>query len=47
MVSQYFVFAFRSLSQQKARAALTLLGMVIGIAVIVALISLGRWEQTG
>ncbi|MFQ5800913.1 MAG: ABC transporter permease, partial [Candidatus Hydrothermarchaeales archaeon] len=41
MVSEYFTFAFRSLSQQKSRAALTLLGMVIGIAVIVALISLG------
>jgi putative ABC transport system permease protein len=41
MVSEYFTFAYRSLSQQKSRAALTLLGMVIGIAVIVALISLG------
>ncbi|MFV2040498.1 MAG: ABC transporter permease, partial [Candidatus Hydrothermarchaeales archaeon] len=41
MVSEYFSFAYKSLSQQKSRAALTLLGMVIGIAVIVALISLG------
>jgi putative ABC transport system permease protein len=41
MVEEYFEFAFKSLSLQKARAALTLLGMVIGIAVIVALISLG------
>jgi putative ABC transport system permease protein len=41
MVSEYFTFAVRSLSLQKSRAALTLLGMVIGIAVIVALISLG------
>ncbi|RMF90543.1 MAG: ABC transporter permease [Methanobacteriota archaeon] len=41
MVEEYLRFAFRSLSQQKSRAALTLLGMVIGIAVIVALISLG------
>lgn len=41
MASEYLTFAVRSLSQQKARAALTLLGMIIGIAVIVALISLG------
>jgi putative ABC transport system permease protein len=41
VVSEYFTFAIRSLSQQKSRAALTLLGMVIGIAVIVALVSLG------
>jgi putative ABC transport system permease protein len=41
MVSEYFSLATRSLSQQKSRAALTLLGMVIGISVIVALISLG------
>jgi putative ABC transport system permease protein len=41
MASEYFTLAYRSLSQQKSRAALTLLGMVIGIAVIVALISLG------
>ena len=41
MVSEYFTFAYKSLSQQKSRAALTLLGMIIGIAVIVALISLG------
>jgi putative ABC transport system permease protein len=40
MLSEYYTFAIRSLSQQKARSALTLLGMVIGIAVIVALISL-------
>jgi putative ABC transport system permease protein len=41
MVSEYLTYALKSLSLQKARAALTLLGMVIGIAVIVALISLG------
>ncbi len=38
---EYITFAVRSLSLQKSRAALTLLGMIIGIAVIVALISLG------
>ena len=41
MAYEYFTFAVKSLSKQKSRAALTLLGMVIGIAVIVALISLG------
>jgi len=45
MVVEYFEFAFKSITQQKARAALTLLGMVIGIAVIVALISLGSGMQ--
>jgi putative ABC transport system permease protein len=40
MLSEYYTFAIRSLSQQKSRTALTLLGMVIGIAVIVALVSL-------
>ncbi len=33
--------AFRNLSQQKTRTALTLLGVIIGIATIVALVSLG------
>lgn len=41
MAYEYITFAVRSLSLQKSRAALTLLGMIIGIAVIVALISLG------
>jgi putative ABC transport system permease protein len=45
MLSEYFTFAIRSITQQKARAALTLLGMVIGIAVIVALISLATGMQ--
>jgi len=35
-------FAYRSLRQQKARSFLTLLGMVIGIGVIVAMLSLGE-----
>jgi len=41
MVEEYVRFALASVSQQRSRAALTLLGMVIGIAIIVALISLG------
>ncbi|MFQ6105568.1 MAG: ABC transporter permease [Candidatus Hydrothermarchaeaceae archaeon] len=39
---EYIEYPIKSLSQQKARTFLTLLGIVIGIAVIVAMLSIGK-----
>ena len=42
MIQEYFKIAFRSLSRRKLRSALTLLGIIIGIAAVISLISLGQ-----
>lgn len=42
---EYFGYSIRSLRQQRTRTSLTLLGMMIGIAVIVAMISIGKGMQ--
>jgi putative ABC transport system permease protein len=39
---EYFEFPIKTMIQQKARTALTLSGIVIGIAVIVAMVSIGE-----
>jgi len=45
-MEEVFRVAFRNLSHQKARTALTLLGVIIGIAAVVALISLSAGLTT-
>ena len=45
MIKNYFVLAFRNLSHRKLRSWLTLIGIFIGIAAVVALISLGQGLQ--
>jgi len=45
-MEEIFKVAFRNLSHQKARTALTMLGVIIGIAAVVALISLGAGLST-
>ncbi len=42
MLKDYFAFAFGSFSHRKLRSWLTMIGIFIGIAAVVALISLGR-----
>jgi len=46
MISDYFHLAFRNLKRRGLRSYLTLLGVFIGIAVVVALISLGNGLRT-
>ena len=41
-MQEIFRVAIRNLSHQKPRTALTLLGVVIGIAAVIALVSVGR-----
>lgn len=43
---EYIEYPVKSLSKQRARTFLTLLGMIIGIAVIVAMISIGEGMKT-
>ncbi|MEM7819240.1 MAG: ABC transporter permease [Candidatus Aenigmatarchaeota archaeon] len=45
-MEEIFKIAFRNLSHQKARTVLTLLGVIVGIASVVALISLGSGLST-
>lgn len=45
MLREYFKFAFQSLRSRKVRSWLTMLGIFIGIAAVVALISLGEGLQ--
>ena len=42
MLKDYFNFAIRSLTRRKLRSWLTILGIVIGIAAVVSLISIGQ-----
>ncbi len=42
---EIFLFAFKNLRSQRARTLLTILGVIIGIAAIVALITVGRGLQ--
>jgi len=42
MLWDYFIIAFRSLIHRKVRSWLTMIGIVIGIAAVVSLISLGE-----
>ena len=39
--------ALRSLAANKLRAALTMLGIIIGVAAVIALMGIGRGAQTG
>lgn len=41
-MKEYLIYSVRSLSQQKTRTFLTLLGMIVGIAVIIAMVSIGE-----
>jgi len=45
-ILEFSRIAFRNISRQKTRSALTMLGIFIGIAAIVALISLGQGMKT-
>lgn len=42
---EYLEYSVKSMTQRKARAGLTLLGIIIGIAVIVAMVSIGEGMQ--
>jgi putative ABC transport system permease protein len=42
---EYLEYSVKSMTQRKARTALTLLGIIIGIAVIVAMVSIGSGMQ--
>jgi putative ABC transport system permease protein len=45
MISDYFSFVFRTFAHRKLRSWLTVVGVLIGIAAVVALISLGQGVQ--
>src|SRR3989338_10573229 len=45
MINDYFVFAINSIKHRKLRSWLTILGIIIGVAAIVALISLSLGVQ--
>ena len=45
MLIEYFKLAFRSIGKRKKRTALTMLGIFVGIAAVVALVSLGQGLQ--
>ena len=42
MIKDYFVLTFRTITHRKLRSWLTMLGIFIGIAAIVSLITLGQ-----
>ena len=42
MIKDYFVLALRNLTKRKLRSWLTMIGIFIGIAALVALVSLGE-----
>lgn len=46
MITDYFKLAWKSLSHRRLRSYLTMIGIVIGVAAIVALISLGQGLET-
>ena len=45
MIKDYFMFAFKSFKSRKMRTFLTMLGIFIGIAAVVSLISVGQGLQ--
>jgi putative ABC transport system permease protein len=45
MIKDYFVFSFKSLKSRRMRTFLTMLGIFIGIAAVVSLISVGQGLQ--
>ncbi|MBD3303565.1 FtsX-like permease family protein [Candidatus Woesearchaeota archaeon] len=45
MIKDYFVFSFKSLKSRRLRTFLTMLGIFIGIAAVVSLISVGQGLQ--
>lgn len=46
MIADYFLFAARSIAHRRLRAWLTILGIFIGIAAVVSLISISKGMQT-
>ena len=42
MITDYFSYAFKNLKHRKTRTWLTMIGIVIGIAAVVSIISLGQ-----
>ncbi|MBW6461695.1 MAG: ABC transporter permease [DPANN group archaeon] len=42
MISDYFLYAFKNLRHRKVRTWLTMIGIIIGIAAVVSIISLGQ-----
>ena len=46
MISDFFSFAFTNLKQRQRRSLLTMIGIFIGIAAVIALISLGQGLKT-
>ena len=42
MIKDYFLFAFKNITKRKVRSWLTMIGIFIGIAAVVALVSLGQ-----
>jgi len=45
--SETFIIALRSLSSNKLRSSLTILGIIIGVAAVVAMLGIGRGAQAG
>lgn len=45
MIQDYFLFAFRSIKNRRMRSWLTILGIFVGIAAVVGLISIGQGMQ--
>ena len=45
MITDYFNFSYNSIKKRKLRSYLTMIGVFIGIAAIVSLISLGQGLQ--
>ena len=37
--------ALRALNRNKLRSALTMLGIVIGVGAVIAMVSIGHWDQ--
>jgi len=46
-ISQTFLISLQSLSGNKLRSALTVLGIVIGVAAVIAMLGIGRGAQAG
>jgi len=45
MIKDYLLFSWKEMKRRKLRSWLTLLGIIIGIAAVVALITLGQGLQ--
>ena len=45
MIIPVFKIALRALARNKARSALTMLGIIIGVASVIAMVSLGQGAQ--